>query len=495
MPDSYGPTRVPPRRRAALATALTIPLTIPLTLIAAAPSHAEPLTCQGRTVTVEGSTGTPGDDVMVVGQTLGGGASAGEGSDLVCVRITSSSEPFVFTVDAGPGDDTVVNESTDGNASLTVVLGAGSDAYTGSETGEAVHAGTGDWSRLGGSTDTERDVIDTRGGGDSVYSGSIDAGSGNRDQLTLGEGDDRLHWAGVQAGPTPDLGGGANTLHLYRGWQGNDLAVDPPTGTAAVDGRPVLRWSGAVTSWTVLVDNLRTTFTGTDANERVVFGSGSPVPSQGLMAPPSPDARRTVDLRGGDDSLVFYDTVGGDLVGGDGRDRVELGYCVEGAVRVGVAYTCLRNSSPRLEFTGAMDAWEEVVLAGAYVSLVGTESSEVLRGSGASIRMSGRGGDDLLTASRQRSTMDARRPVVMRGGDGDDILTGTYGDDRLVGGAGGDRVSGSSGADLLLGGSGRDRLSGGKGADRVRGGTGRDRADGYDGRDTCAAEVRRSCER
>ncbi len=485
---------MPSARHPAVVTAL---LTVGLAC-AAVPAHAEPLTCQGQAVTVTGDAGTDGDDVMVVGLTATGAASSGAGNDLVCIRVTSSGEPFTFGVDAGPGDDRVVNESTDGNMGLTVVLGTGADTYLGSDTtGEVVYAGTGDWSMLGGVTDTEKDVIDTRGGGDAVYSGSIESGSVNHDQVTLGEGNDGLRWAGLQAGPTADLGGGDNSLNLYRGWQGNDLVVDAPTGVATVDGKPVLRWSGATTSYTVLVDNLHTTFTGTDADERVTFGSGSPVPTGGVgvVPPPSPDARRTVDLRGGDDSLVFYDTVGGDLVGGDGLDRVELGYCPEGDVRVGATYTCVRNYSPRLVFTGAMDAWEEVHLAGSRVSLVGSDAPEVLRASGGNVRISGRGGDDLLTASRLRGTTDVRWPVVLRGGDGDDTLAGSFNDDRIVGGRGADRLYASAGADLLLGGYGKDHLAGGKGADRLVGGKGRDRALGEAGRDACSAEVRRSCER
>jgi Ca2+-binding RTX toxin-like protein len=154
----------------------------------------------------------------------------------------------------------------------------------------------------------------------------------------------------------------------------------------------------------------------------------------------------------------------------------------------------VRNYNPRLEYTGTMDAWEEVHLAGSRVSLVGSDAPEVLRASGGIVRISGRGGDDLLAASRSRGTTDLRWPVVLRGGDGDDVLAGSFSDDRLVGGAGADRFYGTSGDDLL-GGAGRDRLAGGKGRDALRGGGGRDRADGEAGRDTCSAEVRRSCER
>lgn len=464
--------------------------------LAPAPANAEPLTCQGRPVTTEGATGTAGDDVMVVGLTTVGPASGGPGNDLICVRVTSGGEPFSYSVDAGPGDDVVLNESTDGNTRVTVLLGAGADTYTGSDvTGETVVTGAVLWPRLGDDSDVERDVVDTRGGADVVHSGSVAAGAANQDQVSLGEGDDALHWAGVQTGPAVDLGAGANRLALYRGWQGTDLLVDAPGGTATVDGRPVLRWSGAVAAYDLAVDNLRTRFAGTDADERVTLTRGTPAPAGGVVPNPSPELRRDLDLRGGDDTLVLHDMAGGDLVGGAGRDTVEMGYCPLAVVRLGAGYTCQVSLNPAIVFSGSVDAWEDVTLAGSDVRVIGTDGPDEIDARGYRVRVNGRGGDDVLTANRRNAATEERWPVVIRGGAGDDLVSGTFSPDRLVGGAGRDRIAGSLRSDLMLGGPGRDRLSGSKGSDRLAGGAGRDKADGGAGRDTCSAELRRSCER
>ncbi len=58
--------------------------------------------------------------------------------------------------------------------------------------------------------------------------------------------------------------------------------------------------------------------------------------------------RADVDLRGGDDTLVFYDTVGGDLVGGSGVDRVELGVprCEARRARWAAATTARTRAAP-----------------------------------------------------------------------------------------------------------------------------------------------------
>jgi Ca2+-binding RTX toxin-like protein len=65
-------------------------------------------------------------------------------------------------------------------------------------------------------------------------------------------------------------------------------------------------------------------------------------------------------------------------------------------------------------------------------------------------------------------------PTTLRGGPGDDKLTGAAGADKLIGGSGDDLLSGQAGADSLYGGSGNDHLSGGSGNDLLRGGLGED---------------------
>ena len=60
----------------------------------------------------------------------------------------------------------------------------------------------------------------------------------------------------------------------------------------------------------------------------------------------------------------------------------------------------------------------------------------------------------------------------MRGGEGDDTVSGGPGNDLIVSGdPGNDRVSGCAGNDLLRGGSGADTLNGGVGSYTCDGGT------------------------
>ena len=85
----------------------------------------------------------------------------------------------------------------------------------------------------------------------------------------------------------------------------------------------------------------------------------------------------------------------------------------------------------------------------------------------------GGAGDDTLTGNDQPNTLD--------GGGGDDSIDGALGSDTLRGDAGDDLLTGGSADDLLSGGDGDDGLAGGQGADVQLGGPGSDFA-GYIGR-------------
>ena len=55
--------------------------------------------------------------------------------------------------------------------------------------------------------------------------------------------------------------------------------------------------------------------------------------------------------------------------------------------------------------------------------------------------------------------------VVIRGGDGDDVIWANKGDNLLFGDAGNDRIAGASGDDVIVGGIGNDSMHGGGGND------------------------------
>lgn len=96
------------------------------------------------------------------------------------------------------------------------------------------------------------------------------------------------------------------------------------------------------------------------------------------------------------------------------------------------------------------------------------------------------GGDDSVSASRTLGV-----PVTLRGGPGNDRLTGggSVLGDRLIGGTGDDVLNGTGGPDVLYGGPGNDVLIGGSGDDRLYGGSGDDKLYGGSGDDVLRGEA------
>jgi Ca2+-binding RTX toxin-like protein len=88
------------------------------------------------------------------------------------------------------------------------------------------------------------------------------------------------------------------------------------------------------------------------------------------------------------------------------------------------------------------------------------------------ILASGGGGNDRIVLSRS-----VRRPAILDGGEGNDVLSGGGGNDTLRGGAGNDQLRGGTGSDWLYGGDGDDRLYGESGNDLLLGGAGNDQLD------------------
>ena len=77
----------------------------------------------------------------------------------------------------------------------------------------------------------------------------------------------------------------------------------------------------------------------------------------------------------------------------------------------------------------------------------------------------------------------AHRYVVIRGTNGDNVLTGTPRADKIFAKRGNDTVTALSGHDLVFAGPGNDSVDGGPGRDRIFGGYGNDILSGSDGND------------
>jgi hypothetical protein len=457
----------------AAATGLGAVLGLALTLAPGAPASADPSACNGRAVTTTGDAGTDGDDVMVVGpgqRTV----STGAGNDLVCIRLGDDTKRS-FYLDTGPGDDVAHNETIASERVAYVTLGPGADTHVGSDAGkDFVSTGPSSW---GGTSDTEKDVVDTRGGDDVVSTGSVAPGTPNPDEVSTGAGDDTVDWAGEQVGGPLDLGSGENRLRLRSGWAGSVVDIDAPAELVTADSRTVLRWNGAVAAYTLQYTHLRTTFTGTGLDEYLTFW-----PSQrDQEGPPSsvsdPGLRIDADMGAGDDRLQLLDAAGGSWVGGPGRDRLGMPRCHVSDVRLGRGYECQDESRAHTPYSGALDRWEKVSVPGWHLRVTGSPGPDRISTYGATNRIDGRGGDDVLAVPSGAGVGRKALMAVVKGGAGDDLIRGSYLRDRLLGGPGDDRLDGKRSDDVIRGDAGRDRGVGGPGRDR------------------CSAEVRRSCER
>lgn len=82
------------------------------------------------------------------------------------------------------------------------------------------------------------------------------------------------------------------------------------------------------------------------------------------------------------------------------------------------------------------------------------------------------------------TVIDLTAPLVLQGGDGDDVITSGFRDDTVAGGPGADRLRGGDGDDVLQGDSGNDSLFGGGDDDLLEGGSGNDSLEGSSGDDT-----------
>jgi hypothetical protein len=124
-------------------------------------------------------------------------------------------------------------------------------------------------------------------------------------------------------------------------------------------------------------------------------------------------------------------------------------------------------------------------------SLKGAAQSGILRGGDGNDLLSGRSGaaaDTIYGGSGADTLRGGAGSDLLGGDDGNDLIEGGAGNDQIRGGAGNDVLRGGEGSDLLLGGEGADRIEGGADADTVRAGGGNDTVYGNAGDDTLQGE-------
>lgn len=150
----------------------------------------------------------------------------------------------------------------------------------------------------------------------------------------------------------------------------------------------------------------------------------------------------TVRAGSGDDQLFGQD--GADLlVGGEGNDEIDGGDGTDVLAET-------KDADFTLTAEGLLGIGEDAIASIDRVELTGGDSSNVIDASESGVS------------------------VVLRGGGGNDELTGSEFNDSIFGGVGNDTVFGLAGVDVLNGEAGDDSIVGGQGNDQLVGGTGND---------------------
>jgi Ca2+-binding RTX toxin-like protein len=265
------------------------------------------------------------------------------------------------------------------------------------------------------------------------------------------------------------------------------------TGCAAVSGNEVLCGSGFRPRVTVVARDLNdfVLVSGPFDSVREWGGGGNDVLKSGSFT--------NVLLSGGEGN----DTLDGSA--GDDRLRGGLGDDVlRGRSGLDVADYSDRTAAVRVDLDGIADdgepgeadtltgiedikggAGNDVLTGDARFNLLsGGDGADTINGLGASDEILGGAGDDTLNGGADSDFMGGDLgDDTLNGGVGRDFMRGGLGKDTLNGGVGSEFImSGGLGDDTLNGGSGDDFAAGDAGADRVRGGDGADTLFARDGR-------------
>ncbi|BCJ43339.1 hypothetical protein GCM10010168_43520 [Actinoplanes ianthinogenes] len=357
--------------------------------------------------------------------------------DKTKVRCTLAHNPTRVSVSLGSRNDSVVNKS---DLAITAYGGSGNDRLTGGPRNDLLDGGAGADKLWGlGGNDKLRGNLDKDALSGAAGNDILDGGLGN-DREYGGAGDDEF----------------AQPVDLSSGWSDADLL----SGGA---GKDLVDYSGRRKAITADSDGVKgddgargehDTITGA---ERLWGGAGN----DHLYGTAGDD-----ELQGGVGDNVISGGAGNDvLIAGDGKDRFTGG--------PGDDY-----------LDGGLGA--DTLLGGS-----GTDTVTYAdRSPAVTVDLDGATGDDGQSGEHDTVGADVEN---LRGGWGNDRLTGNaavnriegeWGDDIIHGGAGDDLIDGSKGHDHLYGDAGDDYLDS---ANYERGTDGPDQLDGGADHDNCVA--------
>jgi Ca2+-binding RTX toxin-like protein len=435
-------------------------------------------------------TGGPGNDL-----------EAGDYGDDTVVEDGVSANG-ADNLSAGPGTDTLTYKSRTLGVAVDLDAATADDGEDANGDGVAEEGDTvsADFEKLEGGSGKDR----LTGQLGTAVANTL-TGNGGNDILTGNEGDDALD--GGLGADTLNGGAGVDTS-TYAG-RGNRVRVDIG---GALDGTDAnndgVAEEGDVTAGDVenLIGGEGADLLIGSASSNVLTGNGSRDDLQGL------DGADTLDGGAADDKLTGG--MGIDVEhGGLGNDTFNEGPAPNGAddlsgdVGGDLADYAARPASVAVKIDGIANDGDDPNHDGAGLeemdnvrtdveNVRGGSADDTLVGSDLANKLTGSGGNDLLDGGLGADTMDggngvdtatyASRLVALvvtafdnlandgQAGERDNVMTTV---ENLRGGNGNDSLSGNTSANLLEGNSGDDVLDGREGADVMQGGPGTDLAD------------------
>jgi Ca2+-binding RTX toxin-like protein len=479
-------------------------------------------------VTVHGTD--PGAETFHVDESAGRWASLG-----VTTNIDLGGGNDSLDVIGGPGDDTILFRpgaiwdaiTWNGHYESMHIRNIDSWTFRSGEGYNTIDARTYPYGvqLYGGSGN---DTLNGGDGPDLIFGGAgsdtISPGGGN-DRVFAGDGNDVMtDWSAAAASGADRFVGEGGVDTIDYGLRSTGVNVTLGAG-AADDGEP-----GEGDDVDVTVENVN----GGNGDDHIVGGTGANLFYGGA-------GNDTLD--GGDDDDTLIGGYGDDtIIGGAGNDYQSgedgndtfVSPTADGAdtIIAGAGSDTLddsgRSAGVRVTMDGSADDGQpgegdnvlgtETILGGAGSdTLIGSAGADVLRGGGGDDLLDGGAGADDIdggsgvdtvdystrTAALQvtldgfqndgaAGELDNVRDTVenVRGGSGNDMITGSGVANALDGGAGKDKLNGGAGNDVLTGGAGADTLKGAGGNDVLYGRDGeRDVLDGGKGTDSAQIDA------
>lgn len=359
---------------------------------------------------------------------------------------------------SGGGDNDVLN-GEEGDDALSGDLGddvlnggLGNDRADGGDGADVINGGDGDDLGTGGAGN---DVLNGDAGHDRLF------GDDGFDQISGGDGADDLH-------------GGSNA-DTIEGGAGSDWLFG--------DGGPdVLRGGTGDDGLSGDADNDR--LEGDEGADSLLGGGGNDVLNGGVGT----------DLllgQDGDDQLHGNDILVDTLSGGGGANTLNN---PDGNDVIDETVSVVARFNPTNgQLTVLLEADRSYVLSGLLgpldLKVDGADAPDVAGVNAADVRRvliqgsTGNDSVDLMNVAPESFPSLVADGVIIKGGAGDDVLTGSEFSDSILGGAGNDVIHGLQSPDTLRGGIGNDTIHGGRGEDVIFGDAGDDSLNGGDNAD------------